>query len=1190
LFLAAQLPGATPRVNLTPGENYSISIYNVYAGLPNNSAPFVHQTPDGYMWIGTEFGLARFDGVRFTNYRIANTPELPSNLIRYLHSDSSGSLWIATQRGLCRYRAGKFERVGFEGSAVTMITEDAAHHLWFGTGDKGLWELRDERLVHHDEPGLPADNNVNVLFCDSRDRLWVGNTTDIACFDRASMRRIDLGTLPFGSVGHMTEGANGTLWFETPNGLYRMRGTDIRHYGPEEGLGADPVRNLFVDRQNRVWVSMVRLYSLDAQENRFRSVELAGVENPRFMVQDLEGSYWVGTAGDGIVRLRRSGFRMLTPEDGLLGGNTRTVATEPDGTAWVGLSVAGLARIAPDGTTSVLDTGVGFAGEVWSITPARDGTLWIGTRSSLRAWKDGRMQEFPEYQRVRATYEDRSGTIWISSETAGLVRYRDGKFTPLAETVRALQPTSARTIAQQAMVFAEDDAGTLYIGFRDIGGLATVRDDKFTIQTPSESFPGADIRAIYPDHDGNLWLGTRGHGLIVFTGGQWRSPDSLSVTLNDQVATILEDAQHRLWLGTPRGIVWAPKADLLAIARGERRTTAFRLAETNDGVRPGVVGAGNFPTAVRAADGRLWITSRHGLVLVDPPQIAINTQPPPVQVENVAVDEHPLAFADRFLLSPGARTLAIDYTALTYTGPTQVQFRYRLEGHDLNWTDAGSRRTAFYTNLAPGTYRFHVIASNDDGVWNETGASVALVQLPFFYQTGWFYGLVGLGLVGAGFGVFRWRTAALQRRNLVLQRGIAERTAELAKSYEAIRASEYFYHSLVESLPQIILRKDAEGRITYANSAFAELIGRPLDEVIGKTEFDLYPAAQAEKNHASDRLAMERRETIEFETIAETRQGRRFLHVKKVPLYDQEGRALGVQMLFWDMTTFREMEDKLKHAQHKLVETSRLAGIAEMATGILHNLGNALNSVNTASNTVTERIRESKIASVAKTAQLLAENADRLPEFFAQDPRARQLPPYLKMLGDHLAAERAEVMRELETLQKNVDHIKELVATQQSHARVGGVKECLPASELVELALRINESSLARHEIAVVREFSPGPMVNVERQKALQVINNLITNARDAIDGNPGREKQITLGVGLSPQGRVQISVTDTGVGIAPENLTRIFAFGFTTKQDGHGFGLHSSALAAKEMGGALHAFSKGIGLGATFVFELPAA
>jgi C4-dicarboxylate-specific signal transduction histidine kinase len=262
--------------------------------------------------------------------------------------------------------------------------------------------------------------------------------------------------------------------------------------------------------------------------------------------------------------------------------------------------------------------------------------------------------------------------------------------------------------------------------------------------------------------------------------------------------------------------------------------------------------------------------------------------------------------------------------------------------------------------------------------------------------------------------------------------------------------------------------------------------------------------------------------------------------------------------------------------------------MAEVATGVLHNIGNVLNSVNTSATVATDSIESLKIPGVGKVAQLLREQGDRLAAFFTEDPRGRQLPGYLDKLAALMETQRAEALKELKVLQSHIEHIKEIVVLQQSHARVSGVSEVMPASELIENALQMSGASLDRHGVTVTREYVEVPPVKVERQRALQVLVNLIRNAQDAMAESTQTQKRLVLGIRKADTGRVQIRVSDNGVGIAPENITRIFAFGFTTKKEGHGFGLHSSALVARELGGALWAESAGVGKGATFVMELP--
>ena len=262
--------------------------------------------------------------------------------------------------------------------------------------------------------------------------------------------------------------------------------------------------------------------------------------------------------------------------------------------------------------------------------------------------------------------------------------------------------------------------------------------------------------------------------------------------------------------------------------------------------------------------------------------------------------------------------------------------------------------------------------------------------------------------------------------------------------------------------------------------------------------------------------------------------------------------------------------------------------MAEVATNVLHNVGNVLNSVNVSAALVSEKVRESKVVNLAKAASMLRDHARDLGDFLTNDPKGKQLPGYVTDLAQHLADERAITLQEVESLIKNIDHIKQVVTMQQSYAKAGGVIELLSVVDLIEDALRLNQGALARHEIEVVREYGDVPAIPVDKHKVLQILVNLVHNAKRALDESNRPDKRLIVRAGLNGNETVKISVTDNGVGIPTENLTRIFGHGFTTRKDGHGFGLHSSTLAAKEMGGSLTVHSDGIGRGAQFVLQIP--
>jgi PAS domain S-box-containing protein len=416
-----------------------------------------------------------------------------------------------------------------------------------------------------------------------------------------------------------------------------------------------------------------------------------------------------------------------------------------------------------------------------------------------------------------------------------------------------------------------------------------------------------------------------------------------------------------------------------------------------------------------------------------------------------------------------------------------------------------------------------------------------------------------------------------------LEEEVAKRTAELSHERRVLR-------TLIDHLPDGIYAKDAAARKTLANPADLRHFRCQTEaEAIGKTDFDQFPPETAAKFLADDQAVLAGRPVHNREEYYFDENGRKhWLLTSKLPLSDDQGTIIGLVGIGRDITAQKEAEQKLEVAQRELLEASRKAGMAEVATGVLHNVGNVLNSVSVSSQVIGEQLRKSMVAGVAKVGDLLLEHDADLGRFLTEDKRGPQVPVYLKELGQHLERERSEILKELDNLVKNIEHIKEIVAMQQSYATVSGVRETVELQTLMEEALRIHGSSYERHGVVLVREYEPLPAMSVDRHRILQILVNLLSNAKYACEMVAEHDKLVTVRLRAGSNGRVRFEVSDNGMGIAPENLTRVFSQGFSTRKGGHGFGLHNGALAAKEMKGSLTAQSDGPGRGATFVLELP--
>lgn len=449
--------------------------------------------------------------------------------------------------------------------------------------------------------------------------------------------------------------------------------------------------------------------------------------------------------------------------------------------------------------------------------------------------------------------------------------------------------------------------------------------------------------------------------------------------------------------------------------------------------------------------------------------------------------------------------------------------------------------------------------------------------------------------------------------------GISKDVTTLTETERKLAHERELFHALVEHLPDAIYFKDHESRFVKLSRSKVERARKSLLKLhraklgpgqteqlaphlvdaevcarflIGKTDFDLMPPPDAQQARQEEEEIMRTGQPLisRLERIIDEDGQPAWKLTTKMPWRDKDGNIIGTFGATRDVTELKEAEAKLEETHKRLSHTSRMAGMAEVATDILHNVGNVLNSVNVSCSLVTERLQDAPAVNLARVPQMLREQVGHLETFLTTDPKGKKIPDYLGMLAKNIEEQRTFALGELAQLRKHIDHIKQVVAMQQNYAKVAGVEEKVEVAALIDDALHINASALDRHRVEFKRELTEVPPLVVDKHKVLQILVNLISNAKYAVSAVERADKIMTLRTRQSSPDRIQIQVIDNGIGIAPENLTRVFAHGFTTRPDGHGFGLHSGALAATELGGSLTVQSAGLGHGATFTLELPLA
>lgn len=785
-----------PAFALDPSQaitQYPHRLWQAKDGLPEETVHAIAQTPDGYLWLATQRGLVRFDGVRFTVFDRRNTEELTSDWISALLVDHEGTLWVGTAGGgLAQVREGRLTtfstREDLSGKTVMALSEDTQGVLWICTDGGGLYRFRGGKLEVVDIIGLQEDR-VRTVLADRDGTLWLG----LSGGGLGHLRDGELVTyapgmgLPQAIVRSLYLDSEGTLWIGTAGGgLSCLRDGTFTSYTTEEGLPNDYVTSVLEDRHGIIWVG-----TLDGL-GRFGDGGLEGCctdvlssEHVLSLYEDREGSLWIGTFGTGLNRLKDARVITFASEEGLSHDVVSSIYEDRAGDLWIGTFGGGLNRLR-GGKLVAFTTEDGLSSnEVFSIGEDRKGALWIGTTWGLNRFKGGRFTNYTiadglPQNGVSVIYEDNEGSLWIGT-TGGVSRFRNGKF----RTFGAADGLSSETV--YAILQSRD--ATLWVGTS--AGLNRMRDGVFEGFTIEDGLSSNVIYAIHEDQDGSLWIGTA-RGLNHFEDGRFTRFTVDEGLFDDLVFRILEDDRGYLWMSCNRGIFAVKKSELDELAEGKRsQVTSVHYGEA-DGMKSRACNGNVQPAGWKTRDGRLWFPTMKGAVMIDPERLQATLPLPPVLIEEVFADTAAVDTDGPVRLAAGTRALELHYTAPSFLTPDRVRFKYRLEGFDDEWVDAGTRRVAYYTNLPPGSYRFRVMVGNGHGLWNEADASLDLSLARHYYQTGWFYSLcvlAGILVVAAG---HRLRVRRMKAREAKLVLLVEERTSQLEQAIRILEGLSYF--------------------------------------------------------------------------------------------------------------------------------------------------------------------------------------------------------------------------------------------------------------------------------------------------------------------------------------------------------------------------------------------------------------
>jgi signal transduction histidine kinase/ligand-binding sensor domain-containing protein len=847
--------------------------------LPSSTVTAIEQTREGYLWIGTYNGLARYDGERFVTYHPINTPELSHARIQGLYVDAEGTLWINTFRGgLTSYRNGVFQRewkddpqyfdlhttlVASSSNEVTFVTQfgdvlqrktaagaatwnlipspsgtrpifqcaDGQGNLWFVTRDGKIVRFENGEFRNFPVEGTVLNGKrVYSAALGLRGQVWIGAENLIARWDGKQLetQNPSNGELP-SNPGWIFPTKDGSVWVLADE---RFRKLTARQWVAEAedwrsrlGWASGRGMGFHEDQVGGIWLNHYGngLFHItpDGHYERFTTLEGLPGDRVGAWFQSHDGTIWLGVDHGGLVRLRQRKFQVISQVEGLPARTALSVCEDREGAVWIGTAGGGLCRWVNGKLTRYPVGNNVSANFVFSVFPRQDGGVWLSAAEGedFYSFRGDQIQRAPwEIHGVKSILADHAGRVWVGTKAGlGWWSYVDRRLFGTNDGV-SLSAVRALAEASDGAVWSGADDGTLY----------RCEPNRLQAFRPGDALDHQPIWSLLLDKEDTVWAGTFRGGLLRFKNGKFSRFTTKQGLPVDMISQILEDNHGRLWLGTPQGIFNVAKTTLADCAEGKVSRVDFGRLE---GLPTLECSDGYQPACWRGGNGQLWFTTVKGVVSVNPDELATNSIPAPILVEELWVDGEPMLFnGGKIEIPPGRKRYEFRYTALSFEA---TRFRYRIENYDTDWVEAGTKRTAQYSRLPAGDYRFRVIASDDKGVWNQRGASLAFTVKPYFYETRWFIILASLSILGTVALVVRTVAARKYRRELARleqQHAIERDRARIAKDIHDDIGAGLTQITLLSELAR--REKDQTGTHLQRISNSARELTRAMDEIV----------------------------------------------------------------------------------------------------------------------------------------------------------------------------------------------------------------------------------------------------------------------------------------------------------------------------------------------------------------------
>jgi PAS domain S-box-containing protein len=1106
--------------------------------LPGGSITAIAQTSDGYLWIGTDKGLVRFDGLNFHQVERAHPDSMLIGPVRTLLVDASDHLWILLQNTIVfRYHNGNFELVrGWSENGTTAIARGTSGAVLLSSSAEGTVASSDNRFRTLSSASLLADA-ARVAYSEAPDQ----RATPFSWIDRLaaptslviSMAQTDDGKIWLGTEGrglfYLQEGRvssalnrpvdtkincllplpNSELWVGTAKGLLRWNGKELTSVGVPSSLRDLDVLSILRDRDSNIWIGTSRglfRYNVNGVSSG-STPEAAGPVAALF--EDREGNIWIGSAR-GLERLRDSAFVTYSLPN-LKSQSMGPLHVDSGGRTWVAPIQGGL-RWLKEGKSGVV-TADGIANDVvYSIAGVGNDDVWVGRQQGglTHLRYSGNSFTAKTYtqanglaqNRVYAVYRSRDGTVWSGTLNRGVSELKNGHFTNYTTT----DGLAATTISS----IAEGRDGTMWFGTPK--GVSAMSQKEWRTYTAADGLPSEDVTCLLQDSRRILWIGTA-EGLAYLSDRHVHVPLEVPGSLKAPIFGIEEDKKGGLWIATSDRVLRVPRDELLS---GVVKAADVREYDQADGLES-TEGVKRSRSVVSDSAGRIWFSLSRGLSVVNPSQINGDSVPALPHIEAITADNNTANLAAFVRIPPSPRRITFEYTGLSLAVPGRIRFRYFLEGFDSSWSQPVAAREAVYTNLGPGPYRFRLVASNSEGLWNGPETAIALNVAPAYYQTYWFR-----LLCVAAFLAFLWGLYQLRVQQL--------------------RGEERKLREAIETIPAMAWVAGPDGVVQFRNRRWVEYTGQSQ---LGKAEDVQRIAVHPEDLDRTTRrlnASLASGEPFEEEMRVRRTDGEyRWFLARAVPLRDKRGKVVK----WYGAATDIQDRKRAEQLQADLAHTNRVSILGELVASISHELAQPITAT--------------------------TNNAKASLRWLQRDP------PNL-----------TEVRKGTERIIEAGTFASEIINRLRSlYKKAAAKRELVTINEVIREMVLLLRGEANQYAVSIRTDLAADlPKITVDRVQLQQVLMNLMLNGIEAMKETGG---VLTVMTGRGEGGQVLISVSDTGVGLPAGRADEIFNAFFTTKPQGSGMGLAISRSIVESHGGRLWATSHDA-RGATFHFTLPTA